>query len=128
MTSQMLPTRWVSMGESKLAGEQAVGASLERHVIVRVAWVIGRIGRSFVDTMIRLARERDELRVVHDQHVMPTPAVYIAQMLWEARAGICGPDRCLSGIARAHEAQIGSKDRGVGRDPGRVGLSSEEAI
>ncbi|AWK90178.1 dTDP-4-dehydrorhamnose reductase [Azospirillum thermophilum] len=63
---------------SKLAGEEAVQALLPDHVILRTAWVFGAHGANFVKTMIRLARERDELRVVADQHGCPTPAAAIA--------------------------------------------------
>jgi len=61
-------------GASKLEGENRLRAAADRHLILRVSWVFGRIGRSFVDTILRLARERDELTVVDDQIGTPTPA------------------------------------------------------
>ncbi len=68
-------------GESKWAGEVVLRESLPRHLIVRVSWVFGVHGHSFVKTMLRLAAERDELRVVNDQHGCPTAARDIADVL-----------------------------------------------
>jgi dTDP-4-dehydrorhamnose reductase len=68
-------------GRSKEAGERAVRAALEQHVILRTAWVFGAYGANFVKTMLRLAAERPALHVVADQRGCPTAAADIAAAL-----------------------------------------------
>ena len=68
-------------GRSKAEGDIAVQQLLPRHLILRVSWVFGIHGHNFVKTILRLARERDELRVVADQCGCPTYAGDIADIL-----------------------------------------------
>jgi dTDP-4-dehydrorhamnose reductase len=65
-------------GASKLAGEEEVVRGCVRHQVVRTAWLYGQDGPNFVLTMIRLARERERLRVVADQHGSPTWTGHLA--------------------------------------------------
>ena len=66
-------------GKSKLAGEQAIQASDASYLIFRTSWVYGARGRNFLVTMLRLAMERDELRIVSDQFGAPTWCRSIAE-------------------------------------------------
>jgi dTDP-4-dehydrorhamnose reductase len=59
-------------GHSKWEGEQAVRSRLLQHLIVRTAWLYGIHGHNFVKTILQLARDREELRVVADQYGSPT--------------------------------------------------------
>ncbi|MBT2869250.1 dTDP-4-dehydrorhamnose reductase [Chromobacterium violaceum] len=65
-------------GLSKWQGEQAVREATERHLILRTSWVFGEHGANFLKTMLRLAGERTELKVVADQIGAPTSAALIA--------------------------------------------------
>jgi len=66
-------------GETKLAGELAIAASGCAHVILRTSWVYDTRGKNFLRTVLRLAREREELRMVNDQYGAPTWARAIAE-------------------------------------------------
>jgi dTDP-4-dehydrorhamnose reductase len=65
-------------GRSKLAGERQLAATGARHLVFRTAWLYSASHPSFLGTMLRLARERDELRVVADQVGSPTSARTLA--------------------------------------------------
>ncbi|MCI3204573.1 MULTISPECIES: dTDP-4-dehydrorhamnose reductase [Pandoraea] len=67
-------------GRTKLAGEAAIAASGANHLVLRTSWVYGTRGANFLLTVQRLARERDELRIVADQYGAPTWCRTIAEL------------------------------------------------
>jgi len=67
-------------GKSKLAGEQAITQTGAHALILRTSWVAGAHGSNFAKTMLKLARERDSLRVIADQFGAPTTAALIADV------------------------------------------------
>ncbi|MCG3189262.1 MAG: dTDP-4-dehydrorhamnose reductase [Burkholderiaceae bacterium] len=80
-------------GRTKLDGEQRIRASGCRHLILRTSWVYAARGGNFARTMIKLAAERDELRVVDDQIGAPTGADLLADVTAHAlRAAMPKPE------------------------------------
>lgn len=71
-------------GASKARGEALARAALPAHIIIRASWVYGFHGTNFLKTMLRLAGERDELRVVADQRGCPTAAIDLAEAILAA--------------------------------------------
>ena len=67
-------------GMTKLAGEQALDASGAMHLIFRASWVYGLNGKNFIKTILRLASERSELKIVADQFGAPTGAALLADV------------------------------------------------
>ena len=68
-------------GQSKLDGEKAVTAALDRFFIVRTAWIFGANGRNFVRTMLNVGKTHDAVRVVNDQIGTPTYSPDLAVLL-----------------------------------------------
>jgi dTDP-4-dehydrorhamnose reductase len=81
-------------GRTKLAGEEAIARSGCDWLILRTAWVYGARGGNFMRTIRRLAREREELRIVADQRGSPTWSRHIAEATAQVLAQL-GDDRLL---------------------------------
>ncbi len=139
------PTRPESVyGQTKAAGEHETAAANPRHHIVRTSWLFGVGGRNFVETMLTLAREHGEARVVDDQIGRPTYTPHLAEALvsicgsgghgvWHAAGG--GPETSWHGFAaeifrqagvECHLSPVGTEDfpRPAPRPPHSV-LDSE---
>ena len=67
-------------GATKLAGEQALAATGARHVTLRTSWVYAATGKNFLLTILRVAAERPEMKIVADQHGAPTTAAELASL------------------------------------------------
>jgi len=76
-------------GKTKFAGEQAIRSSRLPHLIFRTAWVYAKQGRNFLLTILRLATEREELRIVSDQVGAPTCASDVAAATTKILSRIC---------------------------------------
>lgn len=68
-------------GATKLAGERAITANLEKFFIIRIAWVFGTNGKNFIKTMLNLGKNHSELKVVNDQIGTPTYTYDLARLL-----------------------------------------------
>ncbi len=78
-TEESTPNPLGVYGKTKLAGEEAVRTAGAASLIIRTAWLYSNHGRNFLKTMLRLAGQRDELRVVDDQSGTPTYARLVAE-------------------------------------------------
>ncbi|XTR37210.1 dTDP-4-dehydrorhamnose reductase [Paraclostridium tenue] len=68
-------------GKTKYDGEKYVQEILEKYYIVRISWVFGENGNNFIDTMLRLSKDRDSLNIINDQVGSPTYTKDLAPIL-----------------------------------------------
>lgn len=87
-TEEQRPNPLSAYGRGKLLGEEAIRASNCRHLILRTSWIYAARGKNFLLTMLRLSKERDELRVVADQFGAPTWARAVAEGTLKAMAAV----------------------------------------
>ena len=99
-TEEDAPNPLSVYGRAKLAGDQAVQALNPKHLIFRLCWVYGARGQNFMLTMMRLAREREKLRVVNDQFGSPTWCRLVAETTSLAlKQALAAPDpTALAGV------------------------------
>jgi len=88
-------------GKTKLAGEQAIRATGCKHLILRTSWVYGARGHNFMLTMLRLGKDRDELKIVADQFGAPTWSRGIAEVTAQVLAQLHSPL-----VSREHAAAL----------------------
>jgi dTDP-4-dehydrorhamnose reductase len=98
-------------GASKLAGETAVRGAGGPHLVVRTSWVYAATGKNFLRTIVRLAGERPELRIVADQIGAPTSADVIADGIADILSGSNSaalPERFAAAAGVVHLATVGT--------------------
>jgi len=89
-------------GMTKLAGENAIRAVGAPHLIIRTSWVFDARGKNFLNTILRLAREREELRIVDDQIGTPTWSRAVAAATAKILTRVAPrPEMIVDGIADA---------------------------
>jgi dTDP-4-dehydrorhamnose reductase len=123
-------------GLTKLGGELAVRAIAPKHWILRTSWVFSEHGHNFVKTMVRLGRERTELRVVNDQRGRPTYAGDLARLvvaLMERPASVAfgtyhaGGDPAVTWCEFAVEIFRRAKARElIAREPAVIGIPTSQ--
>jgi dTDP-4-dehydrorhamnose reductase len=94
-------------GQTKLEGEQAMAQSGCQHIILRTSWVYGARGGNFAKTMLKLAQEREELKVIDDQVGAPTGADLLADVTAHIIARVKSKAEASSNAATLNQALSG---------------------
>ncbi len=129
-TEDDTPAPLSAYGRSKLAGEQAIAASGARQLIFRTSWVYGLHGANFMKTMLRLGRERNELRVVGDQVGAPTWTRHLADVtaLILARRDLPDLPNGLYHLAAAGETSWHGYAEAIFAEAQRAGLIEKSPV
>ena len=98
-------------GATKLAGERAVQGSGIPHLVFRIAWIYAQEGRNFLLTVLRLAAERGELKIVCDQKGAPTWSREVAQTTIQILSRVCSAENSISfsGISGTYHMSAGGE-------------------
>ena len=96
-------------GATKLAGDRAIQESDIPHLIFRIAWVYAQEGRNFLLTVLRLAAERDELKIVCDQKGAPTWSRQIAQTTLQILSRVCAAKNSFSAVSGTYHMSAGGE-------------------
>jgi dTDP-4-dehydrorhamnose reductase len=98
-------------GATKLAGERAVQGSGIPHLVFRIAWIYAQEGRNFLLTVLRLAAERGELRIVCDQKGAPTWSREVAQTTIQILSRVCSAENSISfsGVSGTYHMSAGGE-------------------
>lgn len=108
-TEEDIPNPISVYGKTKLVGEQAVQAAGIPHLIFRTSWVYGLRGRNFLLTILRLAKEREELKVVNDQIGAPTWSRMIAEATSQIVAQWCASVSPLTAVSGLYHMTAADK-------------------
>ncbi len=120
-------------GRSKWEGEEAIRSRLAEHIIVRTSWLYGSGGQNFVKTILRLGKEREELKVVSDQYGCPTWSFDLAGCLVRiAERTLLGSQDaprgsfhfCGEGVTSWHEFALAILDEARRRESSRIAVVS----
>lgn len=106
-TEDDAPNPLGAYGRTKLAGDQAIRQTGCNHLIFRLCWVYGARGSNFMLTMMRLAREREKLRVVRDQIGCPTWSRMIAETTAQALLQVRDPEQAAARSGAYHLCSSG---------------------
>ena len=96
-------------GKTKLAGELAIAAANPRHLIFRTSWVFGTHGANFLKTILRLAVEREELKIIADQYGAPTAASLLADVTAHAVRQVLAEESKAAGLYGTYHLVAGGE-------------------